>query len=67
MARLADALRELQKAADALAAADRHFQAEAEANAALHLAEPRPNPLAAKVATQADAARRFLARFEDES
>lgn len=45
-----DALREIEKLMDALMAADRHFMAEAEANAALHLSEKvLPNPLAAKV------------------
>lgn len=45
-----DALREIEKLLDALTAAGRHFNAEAEMNAALHLTENvMPNPLAAKV------------------
>lgn len=45
-----DALREIDKLLEALVAADRHFMAEAEMNAALHLTDKvMPNPLAAKV------------------
>lgn len=45
-----DALREITKLLDTLTAAERHFNAEAEMNAALHLSEKvMPNPLAAKV------------------
>lgn len=45
-----DALREIDKLLEALAAANRHFAAEAEMNAALHLTDKvMPNPLAAKV------------------
>lgn len=45
-----DALREIEKLLEALTAAERHFNAEAEMNAALHLSEKvLPNPLAAKV------------------
>lgn len=45
-----DALREIGKLMEALTAAERHFNAEAEMNAALHLSEKvMPNPLAAKV------------------
>jgi hypothetical protein len=48
----ADALRELTKLIEALQAAERHFNAEAEMNAALHLSEKvLPNPLAAKVSS----------------
>lgn len=46
----ADALREIEKLIEALTAAERHFDAEAEMNAALHLSEKvMPNPLASKV------------------
>lgn len=45
-----DALREIEKLLEVLIAANRHFMAEAEMNAALHLSEKvMPNPLAAKV------------------
>lgn len=45
-----DALREIEKLLEALTAAERHFNAEAEMNAALHLSEKvLPNPLATKV------------------
>jgi hypothetical protein len=45
-----DALREIEKLLEAIAAADRHFVAEGAMNAALHLSEKvLPNPLAAKV------------------
>lgn len=45
-------VRELQKVSDTLKAADRHFTAEAQMNAALHMAESvRPAPLAAAVST----------------
>lgn len=48
----ADAVRELEKALDVLEACERHFTAEAEMNAALHLADKvRPAPLAARVST----------------
>jgi hypothetical protein len=59
-----DAARELDKAADALEAAARHFRATNEANAALHLAETvRPSPLTSRVETAADEARRSAERF----
>lgn len=46
----ADALREIEKLMEALVAAERHFNAEAEMNAALHLTEKvMLNPLASKV------------------
>lgn len=49
-----DALREIEKLLEALMAADKHFMAEAEMNAALHLTDKiMPNPLAAKVSTAA--------------
>jgi len=48
---MTDAIRELEKALDILRACDRHFSAEAEMNAALHMAATvRPAPLAAAVA-----------------
>jgi hypothetical protein len=47
-----DAIRELEKALDVLRACARHFNAEAEMNAALHLSDNvLPNPLAAAVNT----------------
>lgn len=47
----ADALREIDKLLEVVYAANRHFVAEGEMNAALHLSENvLPNPLAAKVA-----------------
>lgn len=47
-----DAVRELQKISDALNAADRHFTAEAQMNAALHMSDVvRPAPLAAAIGT----------------
>lgn len=61
-----DAARELDKAADALEAAGRHFRAVNEGNAALHLAETvRPSPLTVRVDTAAEEARRAAARFRE--
>ena len=46
-----DLTRELRKAEEALAACDRHFQAAAESNAALHMSDRViPNPLTSHVA-----------------
>jgi len=54
--------RELEKITDALDAAHRHFQAQAEADAALHLASVvRPNPLASLVSVARDSAHILLA------
>lgn len=59
-----DLLRELTKAADALRAAQRHFDAQATADAALHLADQvRPNPLASLVALAAHGADLAIARY----
>ena len=45
-----DALREIEKLLEVVTAANRHFVAEGEMNAALHLSETvLPNPLASKV------------------
>jgi len=45
-----DIIRELEKTLDVLRACDRHFTAEAEMNAALHMATTvRPAPLASAV------------------
>lgn len=54
-----DLAREIQKIADVLAVVDRHFDYEAQMNAALHMAlTVRPAPLAVAVATaKADADR----------
>jgi|GEM_PF-4020998 len=61
-----DLLRELKKAADALRDAQRHFDAQAEADAALHLAQQvRPNPLASRVALAAQGADLAITRYED--
>jgi len=58
-----DAARELDKAADALEAASRHFNALAKSNAALHLAQDvRPTPLAVLVEGAAYEARRAAFR-----
>lgn len=49
-----DLRRELEKIADAVDAAARHFRAQAEADAALHMAATvRPNPLCVTVETAA--------------
>lgn len=54
----ANLVRELEKAADALVAADRHFMHEAEMNAALHLASTvRPAPLASAISAALDSVR----------
>lgn len=54
--------RELEKVRDAVTAADRHFRAEAEMNAALHLAATvRPAPLASEIAAAKDALDALLA------
>lgn len=56
-----DLIRELDKAAQALAACDRHFSAAAEANAALHMSDRViPNPLAAHVALTLANVRRVI-------
>jgi hypothetical protein len=59
-----DAARELDKAADALGDAHDYLLKMSYMNAALHLAkEVRPTPLAARVATALDEARRSAERF----
>ena len=61
---VADLYRELEKARDALRAARRHFDSQADADAALHLAEQvRPNPLAARVALAVEQAESALGRY----
>ena len=56
-----DLERELEKAAQCLAACDRHFAAAAEANAALHMSDRViPNPLASHVALTLENVRRVL-------
>lgn len=52
MSLLADTIREFEKTLDVLEQCERHFSAEAEMNAALHMSNTvRPAPLAAAVAT----------------
>jgi hypothetical protein len=59
-----DAARELDKAADALEAASDYLAKMNAMNAALHLAkEVRPSPLAARISTALDEARRSAERF----
>lgn len=63
-----DAARELDKAADALAAASLFFERQGAMNAQLHLAETvRPTPLGVRVATAATEARRSAERFRGEN
>lgn len=60
-------IREVQKLSDALAAADRHFAAEAQMNAALHMADTvRPAPLAMTVATALGTAEQLIADLQAE-
>lgn len=59
-----DAVRELTKALDVLRACARHFNAEAEMNAALHLSfNVLPNPLASAVNTAVSGAELALERW----
>lgn len=59
----ADLIRELEKAETALLACVRHFNAAAEANAALHMSERViPNPLAAATEAAARSATSALVR-----
>lgn len=61
-----DLIRELEKALDVLRVCDRHFSAEAEMNAALHMTENvRPNPLAAAVSTAVAGAELALERHRE--
>lgn len=61
----ADLIRELEKALDVLRACARHFNAEAEMNAALHMSEAvRPNPLTAAVNTAIAGGEQALARYQ---
>lgn len=54
-------IRELQKIADVLETAAKHFEAEAEMNAALHMSSTvRPAPLAMAVAGARDDAKRLI-------
>lgn len=60
-------IRELQKISDTLGAADRHFSAEGQMNAALHMSETvRPAPLAAAVATALGSAEQLIADLQAE-
>jgi hypothetical protein len=62
-----DATRELEKVLDVLRACARHFNAEAEMNAALHLSDKvLPNPLASKVNSAVMAAELALERWRDD-
>lgn len=63
----ADMARELAKIRDAVSGAVRHFDAEAEMNAALHLAtEVRPAPLAVAVKTARDDLDRLIRELSEE-
>lgn len=63
-----DAARELDKAADALAAACRYLELQNEMNAALHLADTvRPSPLTSRVESAAAEARQAAERFREEA
>lgn len=60
-----DLRRELQKVSDGVDAAVRHFSAQAEADAALHMASiVRPNPLTVVVEAAADDLHRIIAELE---
>lgn len=62
----ADLIRELEKALDVLKVCERHFSAEAEMNAALHMTDNvRPNPLAAAVYTAVGGLELALDRHRD--
>ena len=62
-----DLRRELEKVSDAVDAAVKHFRAQAEADAALHMAAVvRPNPLTIVVETAADDLHRLIAELADE-
>jgi hypothetical protein len=62
-----DLIREVEKIHDALIAADRHFMAEAQMNAALHLStDVRPSPLAAKIAVARESAAVLVSRLDTE-
>ena len=57
----ADRIRELEKIQDVLLACDRHFNAEAQMNAALHMSTTvRPAPLAAATATAVESIRLLI-------
>jgi len=63
-----DLIRDLEKVSDALAAADRHFRAEAEMNAALHMSDTvRPAPLAAAVGTALFTIENVIERVRNET
>lgn len=63
----ADLVRELTKVADAIDAADRHFVAQGEADAALHMAPTvRYNPLSSAIATARDDIHRIIAELGEE-
>jgi len=57
----ADRIRELEKIQDVLLACDRHFAAEAQMNAALHMSSTvRPAPLAAATAGAVESIRLLI-------
>lgn len=63
----ADLARELTKVVDALDAADRHFMAVAEADAAAHMATTvRPNPLATVVSIAKDDLHRLIGELGED-
>ena len=60
-------VRELEKIRDAVRAADLHFRAKDEMNAALHLAATvRSTPLAAEIAVARDSLDRLIAMLQSE-
>lgn len=61
-----DLIRELLKALDVLKQCERHFSAEAEMNAALHLSENvRPSPLSASVSTEVAQLEAVIAHYSN--
>lgn len=61
-----DLIREIEKIRHVLALADRHFTAEAQMNAALHMSDTvRPAPLAAAVGTALNSAARLVAILKE--
>lgn len=68
MRRPVDLARELQKIADVVDVIDTHFQAEAQMNAAQHMATTvRPAPLAMATTGAKDDLHRLIAELEEET
>lgn len=62
-----DLIRELDKILDTIEGAEKHFRAEAEMNAALHMSDTvRPAPLSVAVGLAADNLTRLLSRLSEE-